>query len=331
MTTAELADLFIQHVYKLYGLPDCIVSDRGNLFVAEFWKAVCTRLCVDLSLLLSYHLETNGQTEISNAFAAQYLQMYVDFTQKDWEDWLALAEFAANNVYNKATKMSPFFANSAQHPRMSFGPPRPPPLHASAMIRKANELGNNFVNQMEEILGILKENIINANARYEEQTNQNRTPAPAYRVGDLVFLSTRNIDSPRPAKKLDNKYLGPLKIKSPLGTHAYRLELPDELQSFDNSFHTSLLQPAPENVFPGQNLVQDTGTTIMVDDYGEKLWAIDKLLNCRRHKGVYQYQVKWRSTEEVTWEPLKNVVFASKAIREFEEEFLAKRDLQRRI
>lgn len=316
MTTKQLADLFIRNVYKLHGLPDCIVSDRGNLFVAELWKTICARLRIDLSLSSSYHPETDGQTEISNAFATQYLRIYVDFTQDDWEDWLALAEFAANNVYNEATKMSPFFANTAQNPRMSFGPPRDLPIRASKTAKKANELGNEFVDQMEQILGILKENITSANLRYEEQANRNRTPAPAYRVGDLVFLNARNINSPRPVKKFDNKFLGPFKIKSLLGTHAYRLELPAELQSIDNSFHTSLLQPVPTKMFPGQSVTQDTA--IMIDDYGEKLWAIDKLLNCRRYKGEYQYRIKWRDSTDITWEPLKNVIFASKAIKEFE-------------
>ncbi len=31
--------------------------------------------------------------------------------QKDWPEWLALAEFAINNKVHSATKMSPFIAN----------------------------------------------------------------------------------------------------------------------------------------------------------------------------------------------------------------------------
>lgn len=323
MTTKELADLFVRNIYKLHGLPDRIVSDRGNLFVAKFWKAVCSRLFVDLSLSSSYHPETDGQTEISNAFTTQYLRLYVDFTQEDWEDWLALAEFAANNVYNEATNMTPFFENSAQHPRMSFSPPRVPPPLVSNAVKYANEQGNQFFNQMEEILNLLRENIINSNAKYEEQANKNRMPAPAYRVGDLVFMSTRNINSPGPIKKLDNKYIGPFKIKSVLGSHTYSLDLPYELMSIDNSFHNSLLQPVPKTFFPGQNSTQDKA--IMIDDYGEKLWAIDKIVNCKRHKGKFQYQIKWRDSNDITWEPLPNVMFASKAIKEFEDEYPKKK------
>jgi hypothetical protein len=39
-----LADLFLQHVFKLHGLPLTIVSDRGPQFAADFWGRLCSRL-----------------------------------------------------------------------------------------------------------------------------------------------------------------------------------------------------------------------------------------------------------------------------------------------
>ena len=38
--------------------------------------------------------------------------------QKDWPEWLALAEFAINNKVHSATKMSPFIANYGKELRM---------------------------------------------------------------------------------------------------------------------------------------------------------------------------------------------------------------------
>jgi hypothetical protein len=43
-----------------------------------------------------------------------------------------------------------------------------------------------------------------------------------YNPGDLVFLSSRNIKTIRPSKKLNNKMLGPFKILEAMGT-SYRL------------------------------------------------------------------------------------------------------------
>ena len=41
----------------------------------------------------------------------QYLQFFIDYRQKDWSEWLALAEFVINNKTYLTTKVSPFMAN----------------------------------------------------------------------------------------------------------------------------------------------------------------------------------------------------------------------------
>ena len=53
-------------------LSDSIVSDRGSLFISEFWKAVCHRLRVSIDLSTAYHPESDGQTEIANALPERF-------------------------------------------------------------------------------------------------------------------------------------------------------------------------------------------------------------------------------------------------------------------
>jgi len=48
----------------------------------------------------------------------QYLRFFVDYRQKDWPEWLALAEFVVNNKAHMATKVSPFIANYGRKLRM---------------------------------------------------------------------------------------------------------------------------------------------------------------------------------------------------------------------
>ena len=48
----------------------------------------------------------------------QYLQFFVDHRQKDWPEWLALAEFTVNNKVHLATKMSLFMTNYGRELRM---------------------------------------------------------------------------------------------------------------------------------------------------------------------------------------------------------------------
>ena len=49
--TPELARLFVEHIYRLYGLPAGIISDRDSKFNNHFWRAVFKRLETTLSQL----------------------------------------------------------------------------------------------------------------------------------------------------------------------------------------------------------------------------------------------------------------------------------------
>ena len=188
MNAKELADLFTCHVWKLHGLPDTIVSDRGFVFIAELWRAVCHRLQINVSLSTAFHTKTDGQTENANAFLEQYLRQYINFSQKDWETWLALSEVAVNNAFITCTEMSPFFANYSQHPQVSFGPPRLVERDASHRIKLQNRQGTEFADKMKKILDTLRSNLTVARDRQEHFANTNRTPALAYKISDLVFL-----------------------------------------------------------------------------------------------------------------------------------------------
>jgi len=46
--------------------------------------------------------------------------MFINHRQKQWPDWLGIAEFAYNNEVHSSTKMSPFKENYGQDPRMGF-------------------------------------------------------------------------------------------------------------------------------------------------------------------------------------------------------------------
>lgn len=113
----SLAKLFVANVWKLHGLPDTIVSDRGALFVSKFWAALCKRLKIQSLLSTAYHPETHGQTERTNAVMEQYLRCFVNYAQDDWPEWTPMSEFAGNNVVSSTARVSPFLANYGFHPR----------------------------------------------------------------------------------------------------------------------------------------------------------------------------------------------------------------------
>jgi len=68
-----LARLFRDNVWKLHGLPDSIISDRGPQFVAGIMKELNCILGIEMKLLIAFHPQTNGQTEKMNQELEQYL------------------------------------------------------------------------------------------------------------------------------------------------------------------------------------------------------------------------------------------------------------------
>ena len=94
MVTAEgAARFFLHQVWKLHGLPTCVVSDRGPQFVARFTRELYYLLGIKLVSSTAWHPQTDGQTECVNQELDQYLQLFVNKWQDDWYDLLLLAEF----------------------------------------------------------------------------------------------------------------------------------------------------------------------------------------------------------------------------------------------
>lgn len=298
----DVAHLYIDHVWKLHGLPVSVVSDRGSQFVNSFWQHLTARLKIDANLSTAYHPETDGQTERANAVLEQYLRAYVSYLQDDWAAWLPLAEFTANAHRSESTGMSPFFANYGFHPRMGFEPVEPP---TKIPAQDAEAL----VEKMKAIFSYNSAAMSAAQARQEEFANRSRQPARNFQVGQLVWLNAKNIRTLRPMKKLDWKNLGPFRIMEVVSPHAYRLELPRAI-NIHPVFHVSLLRPVATDSLPGQRQAPpppvevDGAEEFLVEDILDSRWE-------RRGRGPprLKYTVKWVGYNEPTEEPahyLKN-------------------------
>ena len=83
-TTAEgLARLFRDNIWKLHGLPESVISDRGLQFTARLTKELNKMLGIETKLSTAYHSQTDRQTERTNQELEQYLRMYVNHRQNN--------------------------------------------------------------------------------------------------------------------------------------------------------------------------------------------------------------------------------------------------------
>ncbi|MBW0542637.1 hypothetical protein O181_082352 [Austropuccinia psidii MF-1] len=237
----DLAHLFIKNIFSKHGLPLIIVSDRGSLFVSSFWTNLCLQLKISRDLSAAYHPETDGKTERVNRILEQYLWMYVIYHQDDWNTWLPLAEFSYNNSDHPSTKQSPFFTVYGRDPHFDS-------VHIT-QDTPAGKLSTKFQSVQQDVKREL-EVAINRLKRYADKS---RASPPVFNPGDMVWLSSKNIKSTRPTKKLSERWLGPFPILKKVSTHAYHLKLPSQWKSIHPVFHISLLEPVKTSTIPNRN------------------------------------------------------------------------------
>src|SRR3979490_2416071 len=84
ITSAELAKLFVLHVFSKHGVPNHVTSDRGSEFVSHFFRSLCKALDMRLHFTSGYHPKGDGQTECINQTLEQYLRIYYNYQQDNW-------------------------------------------------------------------------------------------------------------------------------------------------------------------------------------------------------------------------------------------------------
>ncbi|KAK3532220.1 hypothetical protein QTP86_009497 [Hemibagrus guttatus] len=107
-TALETAEYLFNHVFRYYGLPEDIVSDRGPQFTSRVWKAFFKRLGVTISLSSGYHPQTNGQTEWKIQEIGRFLCTFCHSHQESLSQFLGWAEYAQNSLRQSTTGLTPF-------------------------------------------------------------------------------------------------------------------------------------------------------------------------------------------------------------------------------
>lgn len=309
-TACDIAKIFLRDVFRHHGLPSAIISDRDSKFTGQFWRELFKTLGTKLKMSTAYHPQTDGQTERANRTLEENLRAYVNTRQNDWDAHLPILETAYNDTVNPSTGFTPFYLNYGMHPRM------PATLNLKACKNPGAE---NMLTSLRDSLNKAKENLRRAQDRQKQAADRRRRPT-TYQVGDMVLLSTKNLDL-RPSTetsgsktkkkgtfKLMPKWIGPFKVMATIGP-ACTLELPDQLSRLHNTFHVSLLRPYHDGTkaFPSRQ-TQHRPLPQLVD--GNSYYEVEAIRDMRLQKNtrgrlVNRYLVKWKGYPESdnTWEP----------------------------
>ncbi|KAK3534422.1 hypothetical protein QTP86_015224 [Hemibagrus guttatus] len=263
-TAMEAAELLFNKVFRYFGIPEDIVSDRGPQFVSRVWRAFFTRLGVAVNLSSGYHPQTNGQTERKIQEISRYLRTFCHGHQDSWSQYLGWAEYAQNSLCQPSTGLTPFQCV------LGYQPPLFPWLGESSDILAVDH----WFRESERVWGSAHHQLQRALHRRRLTADRRQSDAPAYRPGQKVWLSTKDIQLRLPSRKLSPSLTIPLFFPP-------------------QSLARTQLDPPPP-------LLLDDGTA-----YGVK-----EILDSRRRGGRLEYLVDWEGygPEERSWVPRDDVL-----------------------
>uniref|UniRef100_A0A2N9I7U4 RNA-directed DNA polymerase n=1 Tax=Fagus sylvatica TaxID=28930 RepID=A0A2N9I7U4_FAGSY len=240
----QLAQLYIEEIVRLHGIPVSIVSDRDPRFTSRFWKSLHKALGTNLNFSTAFHPQTDGQSERTIQILEDMLRACVLDLKGSWANHLCLVEFAYNNSFQSSIGMAPYEALYGRKCRS-------PICWDEVGVRKI--LGPEIIQRTCEKVDLIRERLRTAQSRQKSYADKRRKDLE-FEVGDMVFLRVapmKGVMRFGKKGKLSPRFVGPFEILEKIGPVAYRLALPPALSGIHNVFHVSMLRkyiPEPSHV-----------------------------------------------------------------------------------
>src|SRR3954470_21322653 len=292
----RLAQLYIENIVSLHGIPSGIVSDRDPRFTSRFWEGFQKALGTKLRLSSAYHPQIDGQTERTIQSLEDLLCAYVLEKGGTWDSYLSLIEFTYNNSYHSSIGMAPFEALYGRRCRT--------PLCWYESGESA-VIGPEIIQETMEKIKMIQEKMKASQSRQKSYHDKRRRTLE-FLKGDHVFMRVTpmtGIGRALKSRKLNPRFIGPFQITERVGEVAYRIALPPTLANMHDVFHVSQLR----------KYISDPSHVIQVDDVQVKdnltvetlpVRIEDRRLKQLRGKEIALVRVAWGGPAEgnVTWE-----------------------------
>jgi len=190
---------------------------------------------------------------------------------------------------------------------MQLKAPKPTASHLKSEIQAYAVLKG-----LEETYRVLRENLLEAQKRQSKYAGGKEI---TFKVGDKLWLSTKQLRTARPSKVLDYMRTGPYTVSRIINKNAYKLDLPNTMRNH-NVFHVSLLDRyAPPVAGQPPSELQLT----IVDDAGKQEWEVEPIFDAKLRYRMLYYLVQWAGYSHIgtSWEPAENLENAQELVNNF--------------
>ncbi|DAZ95615.1 TPA: hypothetical protein N0F65_000098 [Lagenidium giganteum] len=223
-TPQDVAVRYRNHIIRLHGVPEEVLSDRDTKFTSQFWASLSQMFGTETEDGPS--VQANGQR--INQSIEHYLRVYINGAVTDWDEHLSLAEFAYNSRYQESIRMSPFEADIGYIPATPNNFIRLT-LSMNAHRTREDKKAVSFLKEQADRLAALRRNLQEAQDRQKCYYDQNR-PIQVFNVGDQVMLSKENVSTQHVVttkKKLGALWTGPFEVVKRISHDYYQLNIPE--------------------------------------------------------------------------------------------------------
>jgi len=301
VTSTGTAGLLNDNVFRRFGLPETIISDRDPRFASAVFQEWLKLLNIKSAMSTAYHPQSDGATERVMQEIQAYLSIYCIANPTDWPSAIPILEFVHNSRPHADRKQSPFELIMGYQPKGI-----PETLHPTKVP--------SLEERMERITEWRKDAQLAHEIARQRMAIRFKVPLERFTEGQKVWLDTRNFQLMY-GKKIRPKREGPFKIKRMKGPITYQLELPSTWKIYD-TFHPVHLSPYKETSQYGPNELRPPPE--LVDN--EEEYSVDHIVRHKKNnKGNLLFLIRWKgySVEDDTWEPASNLKNARETLDEY--------------
>ena len=106
-TAKDAARMYYEGPYRVFGLPESVVSDRGGQFISDVMDELSMILGVKWKKSSPGHSQTAAQVENLNQWINQRLRIYVNHYQDNWSKFIPALDFVQNGTPHDSTGLEP--------------------------------------------------------------------------------------------------------------------------------------------------------------------------------------------------------------------------------
>ncbi|MBW0592783.1 hypothetical protein O181_132498 [Austropuccinia psidii MF-1] len=319
-TAMDRAPLIWNRVVSWNGIFTNLISDRDPIFTSALWTNLHQLLGTKLSFSTAYHPQTDGLAErlmqtledmVRRLFAYGLEFKYFDGFTHDWCTLLPALELAHKKSIHACTNQTSAILEKGWNPKL--------PQHSLwKYLVEINPTAASFKGVLDKTrkhaITCMKDSFAYSKEKWDKSQ-----ATPDFKVGDLVLVSTTNLNKIKEFKKLKDSFEGTFVMKALHGEDSVEVELSEELSNKHPTFPVSLIEPyksSDSEKFPLRNKFPQA--ILPIESSGSK--KITKVLKERklRTNKVREYLVRYSDpTCEDEGLPEKDIPEATKLFRRF--------------